>query len=167
MGPTCPEIPLKTLRQREVDRQVKSRTAGLVVAGALCLAACTGGPAASSPAAAGSPAAPSYGPAFKVSGNAKTGSSTAIALEGSYLVEWSATPDKPGCTFHLFIADSADGPATIDLGQSTIPGKAAAVGSATVSVSSGRYFLRPDRSAATDCKGTWSAMISPQVAGPS
>ena len=150
---------------------MKSRTAGLaavVVSGALSLAACTGGPAGSSSAApSSSPATPSYGPAIKVTGDAKTGGSTAIALEGTYLIEWSATPDKPGCTFHPFITDSADGPPTIDLGQSIIPGKAAAVGSATVSVSSGRYFLRADRSAATDCKGVWSAMISPQVAGPS
>jgi len=144
---------------------IRAALAGAVV---LVLAACTGGQAASGSAApTSSPATPSYGPAFKVSGNAKTGSSGAIALEGSYLVEWSAIPDKPGCTFHLFITDSADGPPTIDLGQSTIPDKATAVGSATVSVSSGRYLLRADRSAATDCKGTWSAMISPEVAGPS
>ena len=148
-----------------VKTAVRAAAAG---AAALTLVGCSGGsPASVAPSLASSFAAPSYGTGIKVSGNAETGSSNAIALEGSYLVEWSATADKPGCTFHLFVADASDGPPTIDLGQTTIPSKVPATGSATVSVSSGRYFIRADRSTAKDCKGTWSATISPQVAGPS
>jgi hypothetical protein len=148
---------------------VRSRNASpavLVAISLLALAACSAGPIASPAASPAQVVVPSYGPAFKVSGNRATGSSNALALDGSYLVQWSATPDKPSCTFHLLLADSAGGPPT-DLGQTIIPGKATVTGSATMVVSSGRYFIRADRSAPTDCKGAWTAMISPEVAGPS
>lgn len=110
---------------------------------------------------------PSLGAAIPIAADAHTGTSSAIALDGSYQIQWLATPDKPGCTFHLFIATDANGPSVVDLGQSVLPGKARANGSASFSVPSGRYFVRADRSAKADCRSGWSATLNPEVAAPS
>lgn len=120
--------------------------------------------AAGSPSAGAGPAF-SLGPPLKVAGPAKTGVSPAIALEGSYQVQWSVTPDRAGCTFHLIVATAADGPAVADLGRATVPGKAAYPGSASFAVPSGRYFIRQDRSVSSSCRGGWTATLNSQIEG--
>jgi len=131
----------------------------------LLVGACagSGGPVASVSKLPVQPA--SFGPPIQVTGNAKTGSSPALALEGGYQLRWTITPDKPGCAFRLGVAASAGGPTVVDLGQSVLPGKAPASGSASFSIASGRYFIQADRTDPLACKSGWTASLQAQVAG--
>jgi hypothetical protein len=108
----------------------------------------------------------SFGPPIQVVGNARTGVSAALALEGGYQIRWTVTPDKPRCTFHLSLAASAGGPSVVDLGQAVLPGKAVASGSASFSVASGRYFIQAGRTDPLACKAGWTAILQAQLSGP-
>jgi hypothetical protein len=145
----------------------KTITPAAAVLAALTLAGCGSSGGSPTATAAGSAAPPSLGPAFVIGGDAHTGASPAMALEGSYQIRWSATPDKPGCTFHLFVATNPNGPPVVDLGQTVLAGKDQATGSASFSVASGRYFIRTDRSAREDCRNAWTASLNAEVAGSS
>ncbi len=134
---------------------------GVVLLSAGCSAAATG------PSSSSGPLPPaSFGPPFQVTGNARSGASPALALEGGYQIRWTITPDKPDCTFHLSVAASAGGPPVVDLGQAVLPGKAVASGSASFSVASGRYFIQAGRTDPLACKAGWTAKLQAQLSGP-
>jgi hypothetical protein len=146
----------------------RTKAVGLVFGAVLFSAGCSAGATGpSSPSGSPGPlATASFGPPFPVTGNARSGASPALALEGGYQIRWTITPDKPGCTFHLSVAASAGGPSVVDLGEAVLPGKAVASGSASFSVASGRYFIQAGRTDPLACKAGWTAMLQAQLSGP-
>jgi hypothetical protein len=147
-------------------RSVAVRVALFGVLGGM-LAGCGPGAPGASAASPVVVAPPSLGPAINVAGSAKTGASSALALEGSYAIKWSAAADKPGCIIHLVVTSALNGPPVVDLGQGVQAGKAPVTGSASFSVASGRYYIQADRSAPLACKGAWTATLNAQIAGAS
>jgi hypothetical protein len=143
------------------------KTVGLLFGAVLLGAGCSAAATPTGPSGSPGPLPPaSFGPPFQVSGNARSGVSPALALEGGYQIHWTIAPDKPNCTFQLSVADSAGGPSVVDLGRAVLPGKAAASGSASFSVASGRYFIQAGRTDPLACKAGWMATLQAQLSGP-
>lgn len=102
------------------------------------------------------------GAAVTASGDSQTGASQSFKLAGgSYAVTWSATADLAGCDFSLILATKPNGPvvkstsAILPLAQG-YSGKDAWTG-----VPSGTYVLYEDWSGLLNCKGPWSATLTP------
>jgi hypothetical protein len=144
---------------------VNTRALGLLFGAIFVVAGCAAAAGRVGSASLGPLPLASFGPPIQVVGSARTGASPALALEGGYQIHWTSTPDKPGCTFHLSVVTSAGGPPVVDLGESTLPGKAVASGSASFSVASGRYFIQAGRTDPLACKAGWTAMLQAQLSG--
>jgi hypothetical protein len=102
------------------------------------------------------------GPPVSVSGAAKTGVSKAFRLAGgSYTVAWTVAAPKGGCYFFLFLATKANGP-TIEGASGILTSGGSRDGTEEwTGVPAGTYVLQEDRSGLSNCRGAWSATVTP------
>lgn len=120
---------------------------GLLIA-ALLLAGCS------------SPTAPA-GPPITVTGSPSTGVSPRFNLAGgSYSVDWQATSTASGCLAYIYLSTAVGGDVVEDTGI-----QLSAVYSGTrewTNVPAGSYVLQEDWTGLLNCKGPWSATITPE-----
>jgi hypothetical protein len=122
------------------------------------LAIATGPPVTDTPA----PTA-AAGPPAKVTGDKKTGVSPKFKLAGgAYAVDWTVAAPKGGCFFSLFLAKKANGP-TIEAASGMLFSGGQQTGTEQWSgVPAGTYVLQEDKAGLSNCKGAWSATLTPQ-----
>lgn len=97
-----------------------------------------------------------------VSGDSQTGASPSFKLAGgSYAVAWSATADQASCDFALILATKPNG-AVVKSTSAILPqAKGYSGKDEWTGVPAGTFVLYEDWSGLLNCKGLWSATLTP------
>ncbi len=75
---------------------------------------------------------------------------------------WTATANQPSCDFALVLATKPDGPAVKSTSEILFQAQEYSDKGQWTGVPAGTYVLYEDSSGLLNCKGPWSATLTPQ-----